>query len=86
MPAGCTAERPDSVGWTVPCGEIIVVDADGRKLPPGETGELWIRGPMVVPGYWDNPEATRQSFTDGYWRSGDLGPSTGTGSCASSTG
>jgi O-succinylbenzoic acid--CoA ligase len=57
----------------VPCGEIIVVDADGRELPPGESGELWIRGPMVVPGYWDNPEATRQSFTDGYWRSGDLG-------------
>jgi long-chain acyl-CoA synthetase len=73
MPAAYTAERPDSVGWTVPCGEIIVVDADGRELPPGESGELWIRGPMVVPGYWDNPEATRQSFTDGYWRSGDLG-------------
>jgi long-chain acyl-CoA synthetase len=73
MPAGRTAERPDSVGWVVPCGEIIVVDADGRELPAGETGELWIRGPMVVPGYWDDPEATRQSFTDGYWRSGDLG-------------
>ena len=73
MPAGRTAEHPDSVGWSVPCAEIIVVDADGRKLPPGETGELWIRGPMVVPGYWDNPDATRQSFTDGYWRSGDLG-------------
>jgi acyl-CoA synthetase (AMP-forming)/AMP-acid ligase II len=73
MPAAYTAEHPDSVGWTVPCGEIIVVDADGRELPPGESGELWIRGPMVVPGYWDNPEATRQSFTDGYWRSGDLG-------------
>jgi long-chain acyl-CoA synthetase len=73
MPAGRTAEHPDSVGWTVPCGEIIVVGADEKELPPGETGELWIRGPMVVPGYWDNPEATRQSFTDGYWRSGDLG-------------
>ena len=73
MPAGCTAERPDSVGLPVPCAEIIVVDADTNELPPGETGELWIRGPMVVPGYWDNPEATRQSFTNGYWRSGDLG-------------
>jgi long-chain acyl-CoA synthetase len=73
MPAGRTAEHPDSVGWTVPCGEIIVVGADEKELPPGEAGELWIRGPMVVPGYWDNPEATRQSFTDGYWRSGDLG-------------
>ncbi|HEU4351999.1 MAG TPA: class I adenylate-forming enzyme family protein [Burkholderiales bacterium] len=73
MPAGRTTEHPDSVGWTVPCGEIIVVGTDEKEVAPGETGELWIRGPMVVPGYWDNPEATRQSFTDGYWRSGDLG-------------
>ena len=73
MPAERTAERPDSVGWTVPCGEIIVVDPQGRPVPPGEPGELWIRGPMVVPGYWDNPEASAESFTDGYWRSGDLG-------------
>ena len=73
MPAEHTAERPDSVGWTVPCGEILVVGPDEAELPPGETGELWIRGPMVVPGYWDDAEATRRSFTRGYWRSGDLG-------------
>ena len=63
MPAAMTAQHPDSVGLTVPCGEIVVADS----------GELWIRGPMVVPGYWGNPEATAQSFTDGYWRSGDVG-------------
>jgi long-chain acyl-CoA synthetase len=62
MPPARTAGRPDSVGLTVPCGDIKVVE-----------GELWISGPMVVPGYWDNPEATAQSFTDGYWRSGDVG-------------
>ena len=73
MPTGRTAERPDSVGWTVPCGEIVIVGPDGREVPRGEAGELWIRGPMVVPGYWDNPEATRQAFTEGYWRSGDIG-------------
>ena len=73
MPAEHTAGRPDSVGWTVPCGEILVVGPDETALPAGEAGELWIRGPMVVPGYWDNPEATRQSFTRGYWRSGDVG-------------
>jgi long-chain acyl-CoA synthetase len=73
MPAEHTAEHPDSVGWTVPCGEIIVVDADGKEVRRGEPGELWIRGPMVVPGYWDNSEATRQSFPQGYWRSGDVG-------------
>ena len=73
MPPGRTAEHPDSVGWTVPCGEILVVGTDGNEVPRGEAGELWIRGPMVVPGYWDNPEATRQAFTEGYWRSGDIG-------------
>jgi long-chain acyl-CoA synthetase len=73
MPAAHTAEHPESVGWPVPCGEIIVVDPDGRQLPHGEPGELWIRGPMVVPGYWDNAEATQQSFVRGYWRSGDVG-------------
>jgi len=73
MPSAMTAERPDSVGLTVPCGEIIVIGTDGREVAPGEAGELWIRGPMVVPGYWENREATLQSFTDGYWRSGDVG-------------
>jgi len=50
-----------------------VMDDAGREVPPGETGELWIAGPMVVPGYWANPEATAASFTAGWWHSGDLG-------------
>ena len=49
------------------------MDDGGRELPPGETGELWIAGPMVVPGYWANAEATAASFTAGWWHSGDLG-------------
>jgi acyl-CoA synthetase (AMP-forming)/AMP-acid ligase II len=73
MPAAHAAARADSVGWAVPCGEVLVVGSDQRAVAPGEAGELWIRGPMVVPGYWDDPEATRQSFTRGYWRSGDVG-------------
>jgi acyl-CoA synthetase (AMP-forming)/AMP-acid ligase II len=73
MPAAMTARHADSVGLTVPCGDIIVVGADAREVAAGEAGELWIRGPMVVPGYWGKPEATAQSFTDGYWRSGDVG-------------
>jgi acyl-CoA synthetase (AMP-forming)/AMP-acid ligase II len=73
MPAHLTAKRPDSVGLTVPCGEIRIVDPHGNDVPPGEAGELWIRGPMVVPGYWDNPQASAESFIDGYWRSGDVG-------------
>lgn len=73
MPATETARRPDSVGLTVPCGDIRIVDPQGRDVPAAEAGELWIAGPMVVPGYWQNAEATAQSFTDGYWRSGDVG-------------
>jgi long-chain acyl-CoA synthetase len=73
MPPGHTARRPDSVGVAVPCGALRIVGPDGATLPPGETGEVWIHGPMVVRGYWDNPEATASNFTDGWWHSGDLG-------------
>jgi O-succinylbenzoic acid--CoA ligase len=59
------------VAW--PLAEVRAMDDDGRELPRGETGELWIAGPMVVPGYWANPEATAASFTAGWWHSGDLG-------------
>jgi acyl-CoA synthetase (AMP-forming)/AMP-acid ligase II len=62
MPAEAQAARLDSVGLPVPGAEIKVVDE-----------ELWIRGPMVVKGYWENPEATAREFTDGFWRSGDIG-------------
>ncbi len=73
LPIGDIADRPDSVGQVVPCGELRVVDDTGADVAPGESGELWIAGPMVVPGYWDNPEATAREFTDGYWKSGDIG-------------
>ena len=73
MPAGLTREHADSVGVALPCAEIVVMDDNGREVPAGETGELWIAGPMVVPGYWDNPAATAASFTAGFWHSGDLG-------------
>jgi long-chain acyl-CoA synthetase len=73
MPPGRTAERPDSVGRVVPCGDLRVMDAEGREVAPGEAGEIWIGGPMVVKGYWDNPQASVQAFVGGYWRSGDIG-------------
>jgi acyl-CoA synthetase (AMP-forming)/AMP-acid ligase II len=73
MPPGETAAHLDSIGQVVPCGEVRVVDAEGKPLPPGEAGELWIKGPMVVPGYWAKTEATATNFTEGYWRSGDIG-------------
>ncbi|MEO3782024.1 AMP-binding protein [Actinocorallia sp. B10E7] len=64
--------RPDSVGRPVPVVDVRVVDHDGRALPAGEVGELWIRGPNVVRGYWNRPEATAAAITDGWLRSGDL--------------
>jgi long-chain acyl-CoA synthetase len=73
MPLGHTAGRADSVGQVVPCGEIRIVDEHGRPVPPSTPGEILIRGPMVVKGYWAKPEADAASFTDGFWRSGDIG-------------
>ena len=73
MPAGETRAHSDTVGVTVPCGDIRIMDDQGREVPRGETGELWIAGPMMVKGYWDNPEATAREFTSGWWHSGDLG-------------
>ena len=73
MPRGCWREHMDSVGQVAPCGEIKVMDENGQRVPAGEPGELWISGPMVVPGYWGRPDANRSEFIDGFWRSGDIG-------------
>src|SRR6266536_1436040 len=57
----------------MPIATIIAVDAGGRELPRGEIGEIWICGGSVIKGYWNNPKATAESFTGGFWHSGDLG-------------
>ena len=51
--------------------EVKVVDDDGKELPWGEVGELYIRGPNITPGYWNNPEATRDSFEGDWLKTGD---------------
>ena len=73
MPPGDGVAHADSVGKVVPCGDICVMDEAGYELPRGEEGELWIAGPMVVPGYWRNADANAASFAGGYWKSGDIG-------------
>lgn len=73
FPPGAPADKINSVGRPVTGAHIIVADDDGREVPRGEDGELLIAGAMVVPGYWDNPDATRSGFVGGYWRSGDIG-------------
>jgi long-chain acyl-CoA synthetase len=64
--------RPDSAGVPVPVCELKVVDPDGNTLPPNTVGELWCKGPHVVKGYWNKPEATAATFTDGWVHTGDL--------------
>ena len=73
MPAHQTAAHRESVGLMVPGADVVIMDEVGREVPRGETGELWISGPTVVKGYWNNAAATAENFTGGYWHSGDLG-------------
>jgi acyl-CoA synthetase (AMP-forming)/AMP-acid ligase II len=66
-------DKPDSVGLPVPVCDIRIVDESGCDLPTGEAGEIWIRGPNVVQGYWNRPEASAETFVDGWLHSGDIG-------------
>ncbi len=65
--------RPTSAGPPVPVADLKIMDEEGvNELPVGEVGELWARGPMIVKGYWNKPEATAATFIDGWVRTGDL--------------
>lgn len=75
-PLGEGATKVDTVGTPVPCCEIRIMDDDGCEVANGESGEVWIKGGHVAPGYWDNPEATRLNFVSGFWKSGDIGSMT----------
>jgi long-chain acyl-CoA synthetase len=64
--------KPASCGLPSPTGEVRIVDDRGETLPPGEVGELWYRGPIVVRGYWNKPQETAETFIDGWVKTGDL--------------
>jgi long-chain acyl-CoA synthetase len=65
--------RPDSCGPPVPVSDLRIMAPDAtRELPVGEVGELWAKGPQIVMGYWNKPEATAETFVDGWVRTGDL--------------
>ncbi|TCZ53655.1 acyl-CoA synthetase [Roseicella aquatilis] len=53
--------------------DIAILDEAGRRLPPGETGEICVRGPAVFAGYFENPEANEKAFRGGWFHTGDLG-------------
>lgn len=69
-PAGRT---PKSVGYRLPGGEIRVVSDQGRDVTSGDVGEVWVCGHSIFAGYWGMPEKTRESFCDGWFKTGDLG-------------
>jgi long-chain acyl-CoA synthetase len=64
--------RPDSCGPAVPVCDMKVLGTDGQELPAGQVGELYGKGPNVAKLYWNKPEATAQTFIDGWVRTGDL--------------
>lgn len=73
MPPELTREAPASVGLPLQCDDLLIVDEHGVEVPNGQTGEIWVRGPNVIPRYWRDDEATAKSFRNGYWLSGDIG-------------
>jgi long-chain acyl-CoA synthetase len=84
MPLGLNTAHPDSVGQVVPGGTVRIVDDSARDVASGDSGEIWIKGAMVVPGYWSRPDADRPDshgaeFSDGFWHSGDIGSLDGEG-------
>jgi malonyl-CoA/methylmalonyl-CoA synthetase len=64
--------RPGSVGFPLPGITVRVADAEGRDVPDGETGEVYLKGPNVFAGYWRREEATRAAFSEGWFKTGDL--------------
>jgi long-chain acyl-CoA synthetase len=65
--------KPESVGRPAPVNDIMIADDAGNEVAAGELGEVLMRGPNVVKGYWNKPEATAETFVNGWLHSGDIG-------------
>ncbi|MPQ60347.1 long-chain-fatty-acid--CoA ligase [Duganella sp. FT27W] len=75
-----TANRVDikeftgTIGLPIPSTEVLIIDDDGRAVPLGQTGEIAIRGPQVMAGYWNRADETAKTMTaDGFFKTGDIG-------------
>ncbi|MGD9361399.1 MAG: AMP-binding protein, partial [Desulfobacterales bacterium] len=66
--------KPGSIGLPLPALEVQIVDPDtGSVVAPGQTGEIWLKGPAISPGYWRKPDETAAAFENGWFKTGDLG-------------
>lgn len=65
--------KPDSVGLPMPTVDVAIAGPDGTHLGPNQTGEVLLRGPIIMPGYWNKPEATASTVIDGWLHTGDVG-------------
>jgi long-chain acyl-CoA synthetase len=74
------SEFTGTIGFPLPSTDFAIRDADGQDMPAGEPGEICIRGPQVMAGYWNRPDETAKVMTaDGFFRSGDIGVLLGDG-------
>jgi len=68
------AEWTGSIGLPIPSTQVVILDDEEHEMAVGEVGEICVRGPQVMPGYWNHPEETAKVFTrEGWLRTGDLG-------------
>lgn len=67
------SDKPSSAGFVIPIYEVKCIDADGKTLAPGETGEVCVKGAQVIKGYLNRPDATAETIIDGWLHTGDIG-------------
>ena len=68
------AMKPGAVGKSIPNAEVRITDEEGKAVKQGDSGEVWLRGPMIMQGYHNLPDETTKALTaDGYFKTGDLG-------------